>query len=126
MARVVNGPHIGLRGYIDWIIDDFVWILIPCDPKDDQLDDQDFSGLNAESVCVPTSKIVSTSVPNLIKFTKERGYNVGVGDTVRVARGVYWGRQGVVRVVHWNEVRIDILFQDGSSVSPCLLFLYGI
>lgn len=117
LARVLEGPHRGLCGYIDWIHDGVVWIIVPADPKDTQLEDPELLGLGPTTACVHTSKIVSTPVHGTLKLTKEKGYDVGVGDEVRVARGPHWGHQGVVSKVLWTKARLEVVSRDGVTVS---------
>ncbi|KAH0825889.1 hypothetical protein J3R83DRAFT_7696 [Lanmaoa asiatica] len=117
LARVLEGPHCGLRGYIDWIHDDMVWIIVPADPNDTQHEDPDLWNLGPIMACVQISKIVSTPVFGTLKFTREKGYDVGVGDEVRVARGPHWGHQGLVNKVRWTEACLDVVkFGDGVTV----------
>ncbi|KAH0825726.1 hypothetical protein J3R83DRAFT_9929 [Lanmaoa asiatica] len=116
VARVLEGPHRGLRGCIDWIAGDIVWIVVSDDPNDTQMEDQDFEGLGPRLAEVHISKIVFRPVHGLLVFTKEKGYDVGVGDEVRVARGPHWGHQGLVTGLRWAEAHLDVVFHDGVTV----------
>ena len=108
VARVIDGPHCSLRGHIDWIANDLVWIAIP--NNDDQPDD-DFQSLGGETACVKVSNMVSTPVDIMINFTKEKGYDVSVADKVRVARGPYYGLQGIVKNVRFDGACLDLVCQ---------------
>lgn len=119
----MEGPHRGLRGCIDWIAGDIIWITVSDDPNDTQIEDQDFEGLGPVLAEVHVSKIVSRPVSGLLAFTKEKGYDVGVGDEVRVARGPHWGHQALVTKVHWTEARLDVVFHDGVTVRTSSFFL---
>ena len=119
VARVIDGPHRGLRGYIDWIADDLVWITIPND-NGDQPDD-DFWNLGGETACVKVSNIVSTPVDITIKFTKEKGYDVSVSDEMRVARGPHYGLQGVVKNVQFDQSCLDLVCQGEDHLQVNVL-----
>lgn len=119
IARVIDGPHRGLRGHIDWISDDLVWIAIP-NHDDDQLE-VDFWNLSGEMACVKVSSIMSSPVDITLKFTKEKGYDVSVADEVRVARGAHYGLQGVVKNVRFNEGRLDLISQGEERLQVNIL-----
>ncbi|KAG9308195.1 hypothetical protein JVU11DRAFT_12290 [Chiua virens] len=116
-ARVVDGPHCGLRGYICWIDTNtnIVQIAVPGDPNDHQPEDPEYAGLTGDMAFVHVSHIVSTPASNTLKFTKEKGYDVTVGDEVRIARGTHWGNRGVVKKVDWFKGRLDVMFYHGVT-----------
>ena len=90
-AHIVIGLYCGLCGYIDSIADDLIWIIVPNDSNDNQLEDPDFASLGSTMVYIRISLIISTPASNTLKFMKEKGYDVGVGNIVRITRGHYWG-----------------------------------
>lgn len=114
LARVIDGPYRGLRGHIDWISDDLVWIsrIQLQEVHDDMIDQPQadyLRSLDDVMVCVNVSQIMTHPVDIMLKFTKEKGYDVGVADEVRVARGPHYGLQGVVKNVHFNECLLDLV-----------------
>ena len=114
LARVIDGPYRGLRGHVDWIADDLVWTprFSLQEVPDDTIDQPQANflrSLGGITVCVNVSQIVSRPVDIMLKFTKENGYNVGVADEIRVARGPHYGLQGVVKNVRFNECLLDLV-----------------
>ena len=56
--------------------------------------------------------------PNTLTFSKHKGYDVAVGDTVEVARGNWYPCQGVVKAVDLSKISLDIMCSvDGIHVS---------
>ncbi|KAG9315564.1 hypothetical protein JVU11DRAFT_3194 [Chiua virens] len=100
-------------------MDNIICVTIPEDENDDQID----PNLSMDLASARISKIVSMSPPNLLRFTPETGYDVSVGNEVRIARGPFWGYQGVVRQLHSNEACVQVVFPDGFKVS---LFSFSI
>lgn len=62
------------------------------------------------SVCMDDAVVIP---PNTLQFSKERGYDVTVGDRVRVARGPAVGVEGPVRTVDTIAGRLTVLSEDG-------------
>ena len=55
---------------------------------------------------------------NTLALTKDKGYNVAVGNTIEVARGDWHHFQGVVKRVDFTEALLDIVSSaDGNQVS---------
>ena len=53
-----------------------------------------------------------------LSFSKERGYDVCVGDCVEIARGKWFGSKGLVHVVDFDKASLDLVCDtDGQTVS---------
>ncbi|KAI6094494.1 hypothetical protein EDD16DRAFT_1529108 [Pisolithus croceorrhizus] len=52
---------------------------------------------------------VTCEPPNTLTFTKDKGYNVAVGDTVEVVRGQWCDSQGIVKAVDLTKASLDIM-----------------
>ncbi|KAH7906087.1 hypothetical protein BJ138DRAFT_1105446 [Hygrophoropsis aurantiaca] len=75
--QVINGPYQGLQGSILWITNerDIVHVEIPDDEED---------SLGPDTVPVPISSITHWPPANTLQFSVKKGYDVSVGDSVRL------------------------------------------
>ena len=56
--------------------------------------------------------------PHMLSLSKDKGYNVAVGDIVEVARGTWHCCQGVVNTVDFTKALIEMVCSaDGKRVS---------
>ena len=56
--------------------------------------------------------------PHMLSLSKDKGYNVMVGDIVEVARGTWHRCQGVVNTVDFTKALIEMVcLADGKRVS---------
>ncbi|KAI5997586.1 hypothetical protein EDD15DRAFT_2194623 [Pisolithus albus] len=70
----------------------------------------EFDDLIQISVCMDDAVVIP---PNTLQFSKERGYDVTIGDRVRVARGPALGVEGPVRTVDIIAGRLTVVSEDG-------------
>ena len=57
-----------------------------------------------------------TRLPQTIKFTKEKGYDIKPGDVVSVARGPEYQTKGVVQNVDFLKARLTLLSESDHSL----------
>lgn len=65
---------------------------------------------------VPTVFVRRTHLAQTITYTKERGYDVGPGDVVSVARGPEYQAKGVVQSVDFPKARLKLLSESDQSL----------
>jgi hypothetical protein len=74
------------------------------------------SSVGSLRIQVPVTVVRRIKLPNTIKYTKERGYDVRPGDVVSVARGPEYQRTGVVRSVDFPNARLTFLSDSDHSL----------
>ncbi|KAI5988019.1 hypothetical protein EDD15DRAFT_2371717 [Pisolithus albus] len=85
VVRVHCGPYIGEMGIIEWISSDSkVWIFKhgKGKGKEDALADEENPAPSQTVVAMDISDLFIEQAPNTLTFSKDKGYNVAVGDTV--------------------------------------------
>jgi hypothetical protein len=68
------------------------------------------------SIQVPVTFVQRTRLPQTIKFTKEKGYDIKPGDVVSVARGPEYQTKGVVQNVDFLKARLTLLSESDHSL----------
>ena len=110
-----RGPFIHRSGTIEWInTDGKLWVLFSHNTGSTA------SGVYDEDMVVSLEACDASIelAPNTLALTKDKGYDVAVGDTVEVARGDWYRFQGVVKRVDFTEALLDIVSStDGNQVS---------
>ena len=109
------GPFIHRSGTIEWInTDGNLWVLL------NRNIGSTGSGANVNDMVV-SFKACDISIklpPNALALTKDKGYDVVVGNTVEVARGDWHHFQGIVKRVDFTEALLDVVSSaDGNQVS---------
>ncbi|KIM58303.1 hypothetical protein SCLCIDRAFT_28198 [Scleroderma citrinum Foug A] len=90
---VYSGPYIGKRGTIEWITPDGMVLM-------------DLYDLHVEPA------------PHTLSLSKDKGYNVAVGNIVEVARGTWHCCQGVVNTVDFTKALIEMVCSaDGKWIT---------
>ncbi|KAI5980487.1 hypothetical protein EDC04DRAFT_3100613, partial [Pisolithus marmoratus] len=112
VVRAHRGPFAGQGGIIEWISPNGkVWVSKSgkgknkedaltgeCDPASSQI-----------MVAMDISDLHVERALNTLTFSKDRGYNVAVGDTVEVARGQWRHSEGIVKTVDLTKASLDIV-----------------
>jgi hypothetical protein len=62
-------------------------------------------------------------IPDVLKFTKEKGYDVKPGDRVRVARGSDYGATGIVQSVDFPNAHLTLKCDGGDALVSFFFFL---
>ena len=111
--EVCSGPHIGKKGTIEWFNSDGkVWVLLMNHIGEGGVELMD------------TSNLYTQLALHTITFSKEKGYNVAVGDMmVEVAWGKWYHCQGIVKAVDFVTAHLVMCSIDGIQVSNVSLFL---
>lgn len=68
------------------------------------------------SIQVPVISVQRTRLPQTIKFTKEKGYDLKPGDVVRVVRGPEYQMKGTVQSVNFPKARLILLSESDHSL----------
>ncbi|KAG6373937.1 hypothetical protein JVT61DRAFT_6099 [Boletus reticuloceps] len=64
--------------------------------------------MEEEIICVHQDEAEISPTENTLSFTKEKGYNITVSDTLRIVRGVHYGVISVVRSVDFPKAELKI------------------
>ncbi|KAI6112806.1 hypothetical protein F5141DRAFT_1063151 [Pisolithus sp. B1] len=63
--------------------------------------------------------------PDTLTLSKDKGYNIAVGDTVEVARGQWHHSQGIVKAVDLIKASLDIVRpEDGTQINVPITFAH--
>ena len=112
IVEVCSGPHVGKKGTIEWFNSDGkVWVSLTNHVGEGGVELMD------------TGDLYTQPALHTITFSKEKGYNVAVGDTVEVARGKWYRCQGIVKAVDLVTAHLVMCSVDGIQVSNVSLFL---
>ncbi|KAI6168832.1 hypothetical protein EDD17DRAFT_1749163 [Pisolithus thermaeus] len=112
LVRAHCGPYTGWTGIIEWIgSDGEVWVFMhgKGKGKEDVLADEENPAPSQTVVAMNVSDLRIERPPNTLTFTKDKGYNVAVGDTVEVVRGQWCDSQGIVKAVDLTKASLDIM-----------------
>ena len=119
MVYACRGPYVGQRGSIQWINPDNSFSV----HLKDRVTSGDGAIVDNDVVQMQPHNLRIKLPPNTLTFSKAKGYNIAVGDTVEVTRGDWYPCQGVVRGVDLSKASLDIVCSvDGIHVS--FLFQY--
>ncbi|KAI6095458.1 hypothetical protein F5141DRAFT_1068370 [Pisolithus sp. B1] len=115
-----------LPGIIEWIgSDGKVWVFMhrKGKGKEDVLADEENPAPSQTVVAMNVSDLRIERPPNTLTFTKDKGYNVAVGDTVEVVRGQWRDSQGIVKAVDLTKASLDIVRPtDGVQINVPITF----
>ncbi|KAI6127301.1 hypothetical protein F5141DRAFT_1060864 [Pisolithus sp. B1] len=124
------GPYTGRTGIIEWIgSDSKVWVFMhrKGKGKEDVLADEENPAPSQTVVAMNVSDLRIERPPNTLTFTKDKGYNVAVGDTVEVVRGQWRDSQGIVKAVDLTKASLDIVRPtDGVQINVPITFSHKI
>ncbi|KAI6017236.1 hypothetical protein BKA83DRAFT_11099 [Pisolithus microcarpus] len=130
LVRVVSGPHKGLSGTLHYHSSHEILITpstLPQESTDDpgnkgKLKAQESEVASGDGGIDENSDLIQVSVSiddaiiiplSTLQLSKERGYDVSIGDCVRVAHGPAVGAEGPVRAVDFASGRLTVLSEDG-------------
>ncbi|KAG1872153.1 hypothetical protein F4604DRAFT_1925747 [Suillus subluteus] len=114
--EVLIGEHMGKRGVVIWspIGGTQLWFQDESPQTLTLYHTKYYS--RPPSVQVPVAFVQRTHLPQTVKFTKEKGYDVRPGDVVRVARGPEYQTKGIVRSVDFPKARLTLLSESDHSL----------
>ena len=115
IAVIHRGPFIHRSGIIEWInTDGKLWVLLSRNTGSTGSDAYAEDMVVSLEACDASIELA----PNTLALTKDKGYDVAVGNTIEVARGDWHRFQGVVKRVDFTEALLDIVSSaDGNQVS---------
>ncbi|KAI6100498.1 hypothetical protein F5141DRAFT_1066102 [Pisolithus sp. B1] len=100
VVQVHCGPYAGQTGIIEWI-----------------------SPNSQSMVAMNVSDLRIERAPSTLTLSKDKGYNIAVGDTVDVARGQWCHSQGVVKAVDLIKASLDFVhLADGIQINIPITF----
>jgi ribosomal protein L24 len=109
---VFGGHYAGKCGVIAWVSPGETSVYL-------RVDDKICGSSGPAMIKVLSIWIRRTRLAPTIKYTKDKGYDVGCGDFVNVARGPEYQTTGVVQNVDFPSACLTLLSQtDSSLVSP--------
>jgi hypothetical protein len=111
-ATVVNGQDHGWAGVVDWISpDNDGWVcLVARNWFNDEHGHQ-------PSIFVHLNEVAISKPQHTLMYSKDKGYDVTIGDTLQIVRGEYHGMIGIVRRVDFTEATVELISDvDGSAV----------
>ncbi|KAI6004937.1 hypothetical protein EDD15DRAFT_2191676 [Pisolithus albus] len=74
-------------------------------------------------VAIDIADLIIERAPNTLTFSKDKGYNVAVGDTVEVVRGQWRHSQGTVKAVDLTKASLDFVRPtDGVQITVPITF----
>ena len=115
-VRWLDGTVRWLDGTVRWLDGTDLWFI-------DETNISQTTGFNfaTSGVRVPTESVRRLHFLNILKFTKESGYNVKPGDNVLIARGPHYGITGTVQSVDFPNASLKLKCDnDNTSVSNIL------
>ncbi|KAI6028195.1 hypothetical protein EDC04DRAFT_2605759 [Pisolithus marmoratus] len=135
IVQVHHGPFTGQGGIIEWVSPDSkIWVSKSGKGKnkEDALTGECNPASSQIMVAMDISDLHIEQALNMLTFSKDRGYNVAVGDTVEVARGQWQHSEGIVKTVDLTKASLDIcldalwLMAHFQSFATLFDFLPGI
>ena len=105
-VKVHHGPHRGLRGRISWIQHPVLWVY-PLAQDDDTNVNTEYEGLGPTSIAIHVDH-AHIDPPATLKFSSHNGYNVTMGNLVRVVHGKYYDMMGIVLSVDFCKASMEI------------------
>ena len=92
LVIVHHGPYVGWGGSIEWINPDGFWVYFNDGVGSDEANEDSMT-------LVEPCHVHIKPAPNTLTLTRDKGYNVTVGDIMEVARGNYYHCEGVVKAM---------------------------
>ena len=126
-VEVCTGAYKSAEAPIEWMsMDRTAWIYV----KEKQDPSSAPSGIGSSVERRPNQQDDLIMVPvqiheirvhpatRMLSFSKERGYDVCMGDSVEIARGKWFWSEGVVHAVDFDKASLDLVCNtDGHKVS---------
>jgi hypothetical protein len=82
------------------------------------LDNEEYAGLAPETVEIDVDD-AHTEPASTLQYSKDKGYDVTIGDLIFVARGPHFGVQGLVHSVDFVEAQLTVVSgEDTAKVRP--------
>jgi ribosomal protein L24 len=115
--QVLDGEHAGKRSIIDWFAkgETSLWF---CDVFTANTE----PSIGLLSISVPIKMIQRMNLLQTIQFTKERGYDIRLGDTVSVVRGPEFGMKWLVHHVDFPNASLVLLCDGDKSLVSFIHF----
>jgi ribosomal protein L24 len=112
---VLAGEHWKKCGIVEWIPmgGNMLWFR---DASPVLAGDDVGSGAGPLRIQVPVTIVQRTKLPNTLRYTKDKGYDVRPGDVVSVARGPDYQSTGVVQSVDVPNARLTFLSDSDHSL----------
>ena len=126
-AEVYTGTYKGSEAPIEWMsLNGTAWIYM----KEKQDPSSTLAGIESSQgqctnqqddlIMVPMQLHEMRVHPatRMLSFSRERGYDVCIGDCVEIARGKWFQSQGLVHAVDFDKASLDLVCDmDGQTVS---------
>ncbi|KAG1875896.1 hypothetical protein C8R48DRAFT_768751 [Suillus tomentosus] len=112
--EVLAGEHWKKCGIVEWIPmgETMLWFR---DASPVLAGDDVESGVGLFRIQVPVTIVQRTKLPNTLRYTKDKGYDVRPGDVVCIARGPDYQSKGVVQSVDFPNARLTLLSDSDHS-----------
>ncbi|KAI6094420.1 hypothetical protein F5141DRAFT_1069619 [Pisolithus sp. B1] len=127
IVRVHRGPYASQTGIIKWISPDGkVWMFNRRKGKGKEDSERDPTP-SQSMVAMNASDLRIERAPGTLTLSKDKGYNIAVGDTVEVARGQWRHSQGIVKVVDLIKASLDFVrLEDGIQINVPITFSHKV
>ncbi|KAG2046380.1 hypothetical protein BDR06DRAFT_1014772 [Suillus hirtellus] len=120
-VRVVAGSYLGLEGHVIQMDKDLFHLCQGVSMEEEEspqaltLHSMEYY-LGPPSFQVPVAFVKQTRLPQTVKFTKEKGYDLKPGDVIRVARGLEYQAKGIVQSVDFPKAHLMLLSESDRSL----------
>ncbi|KIJ06250.1 hypothetical protein PAXINDRAFT_20549 [Paxillus involutus ATCC 200175] len=112
IASVVTGQYHGSIGLIDWISTTDGWMGIVARIKGRDEDDT----ADETALIVHSAEVVISKPSQTLTYSREKGYNVTIGDTLHIVRGEHHGLTGVVRTIDLAKAKVELVSDSNGHV----------
>ncbi|KAJ8587290.1 hypothetical protein M405DRAFT_316926 [Rhizopogon salebrosus TDB-379] len=111
--KVLSGKHKNKRGVVEWLSvgGSHLWFVKETDAFEDTELDPESSGIQ-----VPVEIIQRVRIPDVLKLTMDKGFDVKPGDHVKVARGPHYKATGIVQSVDFPNARLTLKCDAGDAL----------
>ena len=108
--KVSSGEHNGKHGTVRWLDGRVLWFTDEMHVVQNTKFDLATLGIQ-----VPMESVRRLHFPNVLKFMKERGYDVKPGDNVMIARGPHYDTTGTVQSVDFPNVSLKLKCDSNNT-----------
>jgi hypothetical protein len=112
IASVVTGQYHGSIGLIDWISATDGWMGIVARIKGRDEDDT----ADETALIVHSAEVVISKPSQTLTYSREKGYDVTIGDTLHIVRGEHHGLTGVVRTIDLAKAKVELVSDSNGHV----------
>jgi hypothetical protein len=111
--KVLSGKHKNKRGVVEWLSvgGSHLWFVKETDVFEDTELNPEPSGIR-----VPVEIIQRVRIPDVLKLTMDKGFDVKPGDHVKVARGPHYKATGIVQSVDFPNARLTLKCDAGDAL----------